>query len=486
MSAPLNEAALRELKASSTAVRLSAPASEATVMLPSHARAPIQLGVTHLGLGAFHRAHQAVVFDALLQGGDARWGVLGVAMRSTDIADGLKAQDGLYTLRIASAEGLRWQVVGAVQDTCVAAREPARVVAALADPAMRWITLTVTEKGYGAALADLMVDGLAARRAGGLGGLTIASCDNLSDNGRKLARLCIDTATRQDAALGRWIESACTFPNSMVDRIVPAATAQQRADAAAALGVDDSCALATEGFWEWVIEDRFVDPGDAGVLRAAGVNVVDDVKPFEEAKLRMLNGSHTAMALIGAVQGWPTIADGIAQPAVREFVHGFMTRMVMPHLARPGLPAYRDALLARFANPALHHKVHQIATDSSLKIPLRWLPTLQDALAAGQDVAPLALATAVWMRYLLGEDEQGRTYALSDPQAPGLQALARAHRGDAAATVQALLGVALIWGDTLPRNERFTAAVTQWLQVLQQDGVAAALARINAEQAARS
>ncbi|MDB5896364.1 MAG: mannitol dehydrogenase, partial [Rhodoferax sp.] len=412
--------------------------------------------------------------------GDPRWGVMGVAMRSTEVADGLKAQDGLYTLRIASADGLRWQVVGSVKDTCVAAREPARVVAALADPAMRWVTLTVTEKGYGSALADLLVDGLVARRASGLGGLTIASCDNLSDNGRKLARLCIDTAARNDAGLAQWIESACTFPNSMVDRIVPAATAQQRADAAAALGVDDACALATEGFWEWVVEDRFVDPGDADVLRAAGVNVGADVKPFEEAKLRMLNGSHTAMALMGAVQGWPTISDGIAQPAVREFVHGFMTRMVMPHLARPGLPAYRDALLARFANPALHHKVHQIATDSSLKIPLRWLPTLRDALAAGHDVAPLALAAAVWMRYLLGEDEQGRAYAISDPQAARLQTLAQAHRGDAAGSVGALLGVASVWGDTLPANAVFTTEVTRWLQVLQQDGVAAALAQLNA------
>ena len=374
---------------------------------------------------------------------------------------------------------MRWQVVGALLRTCVAAREPLQVVAAIAAPATRWITLTVTEKGYGPALADLLVQGLAARRNAGLGGLTVASCDNLSDNGRKLQRLCVDAAITQDAALADWITQHCAFPNSMVDRIVPAATAQQRTDAATALGVDDAGALATEAFTEWVIERRFADPTDADVLAAVGVTVVDDVKVFEEAKLRMLNGSHTAMALLGAVQGWPTIADGVAQPAVHTFIHGLMTHLVMPHLRRPALHAYRDALLARFANPALHHKVHQIATDSSLKIPLRWLPTITDNLAAGRSIEPLAFATAVWMRYLLAVDDTGQAYAISDPQSAPLQALAQQHRGDAAGTVQALLGVDSIWGNRLPADPRWTARVTYWLERIQADGTAAALAELN-------
>ena len=446
---------------------------------PTYDRATAHIGVVHLGLGAFHRAHQAIVFDALLQGGDTRWGVLGVAMRSTELADALAAQDGLYAVQIASAEGVRWQVVGALLRTCVAAREPLQVVAAIAAPATRWITLTVTEKGYGPALADLLVQGLAARRNAGLGGLTVASCDNLSDNGRKLQRLCVDAAITQDAALADWITQHCAFPNSMVDRIVPAATAQQRTDAATALGVDDAGALATEAFTEWVIERRFADPTDADVLAAVGVTVVDDVKVFDEAKLRMHNGSHTAMALLGAVQGWPTIADGVAQPAVHTFIHGLMTHLVMPHLRRPALHAYRDALLARFANPALHHKVHQIATDSSLKIPLRWLPTITDNLAAGRSIEPLAFATAVWMRYLLAVDDTGQAYAISDPQSAPLQALAQQHRGDAAGTVQALLGVDSIWGNRLPADPRWTARVTYWLERIQADGTGTALAELN-------
>jgi fructuronate reductase len=470
---PLNAASLADLIAAAPA---NANAAAPLPVFPRYDRAKAQIGVVHLGLGAFHRAHQAMVFDALLQGGDARWGVLGVAMRSTELADALAAQDGLYAVQVASAEGVCWQVVGSIVKTCVAAREPQQVIDAMAAPETRWITLTVTEKGYGPALAALLVQGLAARRTKGLGGLTIASCDNLSDNGRKLQRLVLDAAQPD---LAGWIEAECAFPSSMVDRIVPAATAQQQSNAAAALGVTDACALATEGFTEWVVENRFKDPSDADVLRAVGVNVVDDVKLFEEAKLRMLNGSHTAMALLGAVQGWPMIADGVARPAVHQYVFDFMTKMVMPHLKRPGLSAYRDALLARFANPGLNHKVHQIATDSSLKIPLRWLPTLQDNLAAGQGVEPLAFATAVWMRFLQGVDETGMAYAISDPQAASLQAIARQHQGDVPETVKALLGVASIWGKDLPQDTRFTTRVAHWLARIQADGSDVALAELN-------
>ena len=367
------------------------------------------VGVVHLGLGAFHRAHQALVFDALLQRGDARWGVLGVSMRNPAVADALAAQEGLYAVQIASAAGVHWQVSGAIWQTCVAAREPTQVVAALAAPGTRWVTLTVTEKGYGPTLADLLVPGLAARHAAGLGGLTIASCDNLSNNGRRLQALCVNAAQAANPVLADWINTQCAFPNSMVDRIVPATTAERLAAAAEALGVEDRAALGTEAFWEWVIERRFVDDSDGDVLATAGVTVALDVTPFEEAKLRMLNGSHTAMACMGAVAGWPVISDCIAQPAVHQFIHALMTHEVGPQLARPDWPAHRDALLQRFANPALQHSVHQIATDSSQKIPQRWPPSVLVALRSGMPVERLAFAAAAWMRYLRGSDEQGPT-----------------------------------------------------------------------------
>lgn len=438
-------------------------------------------GVVHLGLGAFHRAHQALVFDALLQRGDARWGVFGVAMRSSVLADSLQVQDGLYAVQVASSAGSPWQVGGAIWQTAVAAREPTQVINAIAAPSTRWLTLTVTEKGYGPELAQLIVQGLAARQAMGLPGLTIASCDNLVGNGRQLQALCLAAAPQLSPALADWINSACAFPNSMVDRIVPAATPQRLAAARAALGVADEAALGTEAFWEWVIERRFADDTDGDILASVGVTVVDDVAPFEDAKLRLLNGSHTAMACMGAVAGWPVIGECITQPAVRHFIHGLMTQEVGPQLARPDWPAYRDALLARFANPSLQHSVHQIATDSSQKIPQRWPPSVRGALRAGLPVERLAFAAAAWMRYVRGSDEQGRTYAMSDPLAGKLQALALAHAGDAAASARALGSLTAIWGEVLPQDARWLALVTRSLDAIQRLGVLAALAQLQAE-----
>lgn len=454
-------------------------------LLPAGVKAPRYLrptdgfGVVHLGLGAFHRAHQAMVFDQLLRQGDARWGVLGVAMRSTELAHALAAQDGLYAVQVASESGIQWAVPGAVFATAVAAQERERVVAALAAPSTRWLTLTVTEKGYAPALASLIVDGLAARRAAGHAGLTIASCDNLRGNGKRLKALCLATARDTDPALAGWIETRCVFPDSMVDRIVPACTPEQLAAAHAALGLRDAAALGTEAFWEWVIEDHFADPLDAQVLRQAGVRVTHDVAAYEDAKLRMLNGSHTAMACMGAVAGLPHVADCVAHPEVRRFVDGLMTHEIGPHLARSDWPAYRDALLQRFANPQLRHRVHQIAMDCSQKIPQRWPASITAQLRHGQPAERFAFAAAAWMRYCLGRDDQGNAYALSDPMGEQLQALAQRHAGDAAATAKALGTIPAIWGDELPGREDWLQRVAHWLDRINTQGLLTALATLN-------
>ncbi|MDP1566489.1 MAG: mannitol dehydrogenase family protein, partial [Polaromonas sp.] len=317
-----------------------------------------------------------------------------------------------------------------------------------------------------------------ARHAAGRPGLTIASCDNLQGNGRQLQALCVAAARQLSPSLADWVERACAFPNSMVDRIVPAATPRRLAAAREALGVLDEAALGTEAFWEWVIERRFADASDAEALAAAGVTVVDEVAPFEDAKLRLLNGSHSVMACMGAVAGWPVTGDCITQPAVHRFIYGLMTHEVGPQLSRPDWPAYRDALLARFANPALQHSVHQIATDSSQKIPQRWPPSVLGALRAGLRVQRLAFAAAAWMRYLRGSDESGNPYAMNDPMAAGLQALALAHAGDAAASVQALGTLPAIWGEVLPKDERWLALVTRDLDAIQRLGVLGALLRL--------
>ncbi len=447
------------------------------IQVPSYARTGAP-GVLHLGLGAFHRAHQALVFDALLQAGDLRWGVLGVAMHNPAVADTLAAQDGLYVVQIADHVSTRWQVPGAILGTCVAARERHLVAQAISAAQTRWITLTVTEKGYTPALADLIVEGLAARQQAGLGGLTLASCDNLSHNGDKLKALCLQSAQKQ-ANMPHWIESCCVFPNSMVDRIVPASTPLRRAAAADALGCEDGAALGTEGFWEWVIEDRFCDPGDAACLRQAGVNVVTDVAPFEDAKLRLLNASHSAMACIGAVAGLHVISDGIQNPDIHTFIHDLMTQEVGPQLRRTDWAEYRDALLTRFANPSLQHSVHQIATDSSQKIPQRWVPSVLGAFEKNLSFERLAFAAAAWIRYLRGVDDGNVAYAVNDPMASSLQKIATACGADANQATQVLARLIPIWGEVLPGHRAWVKLIARWLDCINHTGILAALSELN-------
>ena len=255
----------------------------ADIHTPIYDRRRYAPGVVHLGLGAFHRAHQAMVFDHLLSTGDTRWGIHGVGMTRPDLVNLLRAQDGLYAVRVADGNGVKWQVPGALWRMNVAATERETVVQAIAAPATRWVTLTVTEKGYTPALGQLLLDGLRLRQQIGLSGITVASCDNLQGNGHKLLALVKSAATPQDAALLRWLDTHCAFPCSMVDRIVPAATAEVLAAASQALGLRDDASLSTEGFWEWVIEDRFADPSDAALLQSAGVRVTSDVHSYEEA-----------------------------------------------------------------------------------------------------------------------------------------------------------------------------------------------------------
>lgn len=454
-----------------------------TIQMPSYDRTAHAPGVVHLGLGAFHRAHQAMVFDQLLAVGDTRWGIHGVGMTRPDLVTQLRAQDGLYAVRVADGQGVRWQVPGALWRTNVAATERDAVVQAIAAPTTRWVTLTVTEKGYTPALGQLLLDGLRLRQQKGLPGVTVASCDNLQGNGHKLLALVKTATTEQDAELLRWLDAHCAFPCSMVDRIVPAATPEVMAAAQEALGLQDQCALSTEGFWEWVIEDRFADPADAAILQSAGVRVTGDVHSYEEAKLRMLNGSHTAMALMGAITGRPYIANCIGESHIRTFVHQLMGREVAPHLSRSDWADYRDALIARFGNPYLKHSVHQIATDSSQKIPQRWPPSVLGQIAQGASFEHHALAAAVFVRYTLAVDENGQAYTLNDPQAVSLMAMGAAQRTEPKACVRALLAREDLWGKALPSNAAWTARVTHWHQQVLQHGVDAAIQQLLAAQA---
>jgi fructuronate reductase len=359
------------------------------------------------------------------------------------------------------------------------------VVDALGAAHTRWLTLTVTEKAYTRALADLLLDGLQRRREAGLPGLTIASCDNLSHNGTRLRSLCLETAqTRGDTALAHWVADTCRFPNIMVDRIVPASTPARLAAAHDALGVRDACALGTEDFWEWVIEGQAIEADDAALLASAGVKVVDDVAVYEQAKLGLLNGSHSAIAYCGAVAGLPDVASCIGEPDFAHFIHALMGQEVAPHVRRPDWQDYRSALLLRFANLELHHSVHQIANDGSQKISQRWVPSILAQRQRGSSIEHMALATAAWCRFLRGVDERNQAYTVHDPMAPLLQAFAQRHAGDAAATTTALLELPAIWSEALVSDRLWRQRVTHWLTAINHHGVRAAMAQLRTQDSA--
>lgn len=435
-------------------------------------------GVIHLGLGAFHRAHQALVFDALRRSHGGQWSVLAFSMREPRVAEQLAGNRFRYHVRMGDAQATRWLACHGITQTAVLARDPLHLVRSMATPQARWVTLTVTEKGYTNALAALLMAGLRERWRAGLGGLTLASCDNLHNNGRHLRKLC-ERACEGEPVLWQWIQANCTFPNSMVDRIVPATTPELVEDCRRAVGIADPVAVATETFWEWVLEDRLAHPGDADVLRAAGVQVVDDVAPFEVAKLNLLNGSHSALACLGALLGIDTVDQVVAQNDLRDWIEALMLEDLGPGLQRQDWPTYAQALLRRFANPTLGHRTHQICNDLSQKIPQRWQAPILRARAMGRIPQHLALAAALAMRYWQGKRESGVAYSMQDPQASEVHRLALLHAGDVDATVESLGRLPSLWGEDLTRDRAWLEAVKCSLQSIRDKGVRASLNQLN-------
>lgn len=434
-------------------------------------------GVVHLGLGGFHRAHQAVVFDRLLGQGDPRWAVVGVGMTRPDLVKQLAMQDGLYALHVQSAQGAHWQVPGALVAWEVAISHSDAVIERMAAGHTRWVTITVTEKGYGPVLFDLLLAGLSLRRRQGMNGITVASCDNLISNGDRL-RTALQTRAlaRGQKSLWTWIERHCAFPCSLVDRIVPATSLDGIALCQRELGVRDETVLETEAFGQWVIENHFADPTDARSLAAWGVDVTDRVWVYEQAKLGMLNGSHTALAMVGLVAGIETIGQAMAVKPIRAFIDRFMMREVAPHMARQDCAGYRDQLMARFDNPHLRHRLAQIAKDTSQKISPRWLPTLRAARAAGSDLSCMAFAAAAFVHWCSAIDERGQSYAIDDPMQHQLGALVRDHT-DLADRARALLGVPEIWAE-LSQDSVWISKVIHQARTIASIGIVSALSAL--------
>ena len=428
-------------------MRLSAQTPlPASVQAPGYDRAAQAAGIVHIGIGAFHRAHQAVYTDDAMAAGERDWGIIGVSLRSGDVAAQLTPQDGLYTVSTRSAAGTELRLIGAVQRVLVAADDPQAVIDAIAAPTTHIVSFTVTEKGYLRA-ADGSLDlaaakgasslyrfvgaALAARHAAGLPGLTLLSCDNLANNGAVLRRLIRQYLASEHPGLVDWFDAECRCPATMIDRIVPATTDADRAAIEAELGVRDEGAVVTEGFSQWVIEDDFA--GLRPRWEAVGAELVADVAPYETAKLRMLNGAHSALAYIGLGKGHDFVHQAIADPQIRPVIERLMRDEAAPTIdAAPGqdLSAYADALLDRFANPALHHRLIQIAMDGSQKIPQRWLETLAWHQKREGRCPSLEAAIDAWIAFLAGG-----THPVDDPLADRLRAAVAG--GDA---MQALFG----------------------------------------------
>jgi fructuronate reductase len=387
------------------------------VARPAYDRAAQAAGIVHFGIGAFHRAHQAWYTDLAMNAGDRDWGIIGVSLRSAGVADQLNPQDGLYTVTENAADGQATRVVGAVQAVLVADQQAEAVIAAVAHPATRIISLTITEKGYCRA-ADGSLDpqlagpgsvyrfiaaGLRRRHDRGLPGVTLLCCDNLANNGRQLDLLMRAYLDRHDPALLPWFTSACACPSTMVDRIVPATTEADLAATSARLGLSDYGAVMTERFSQWVIEDRFAGPRPC--WDKVGAQIVADVAPYETAKLRMLNGAHSALAYIGLSRGHSYVHEAMADPEIRPLIDQLMLEEAMPTIARPDnldLAVYASALRQRFENPALQHRLIQIGMDGSQKIPQRWCETLAANLAMGRACPAIRRAIDAWILHLRG------------------------------------------------------------------------------------
>ncbi|MCC5973389.1 MAG: mannitol dehydrogenase family protein [Rubellimicrobium sp.] len=454
-------------------------------------------GIVHLGLGAFYRAFAAPMVAQAMAASGGDWGITGVSLKSATTRDALEPQGWAYTSVTLGPEGAEARVIEVLNDVLVAPEDPARVLAAMADPGVRIVTLTVTEKGYchNPATGRLNPDhpdiahdlahplpgsapgylgrARALRHAAGTPPFAVLTCDNLPENGRLVRGIVLDLAARIDPALAAWIEAEGRFPATMVDRITPATTADDIAMVARLTGRHDAAPVLHEPFRQWAVEDDFVG-GARPDLGAAGAELVADVTAHEHMKLRMLNGTHSSLAYLGYLAGHETIAEVMADPPFAAFAARLWSEIMPAVEAPPGvrLADYAAALAARYANPAIRHRTWQIAMDGSQKLPQRILGTLEANLAADRPSPGLCLALAGWMRYVGGVDEGGQPIEVKDPLAERLRALADA-TPDPAARVAALLAVEEVFPRTLAGQLK--APVTAAAETLWHRGARAAL-----------
>ena len=490
--------------------RLSAEmlgSTRAAVELPRYPRNETGIGHVHLGVGAFMRAHIAVYNDEAMNIAGGNWSIAGVSLRNATVRDQLRPQDCLYNVAVCDSAAVYYRLIGSIKSIDVAPDNTDRIVGLIADPAVSVVTLTVTEKGYGLTpdsgaldtqlgeiahdLASLqrpqstlgfLVAGLIRRRDQGAGPITIISCDNLPRNSTRLRQALLEFVDLACTDIQGWLDENVRFPETMVDRIVPATTHDDLKDAEAGIGLSDAALVRTEPFTQWVIENDFAGPRPA--WDKAGALFVDSVEPYELAKLRLLNGAHSALAYLGYLGGHSFIHEAMADSKYAAYVRYMMTNEISPVTPQPeGMQHanYVDALLARFRNTSLRHRTAQIAMDGSQKLPQRLLNTIRAQLHCGGPIAGLSLAVAAWMRYALGRDEHGRSIDVQDPLATRFADIATRTHDDADETARCFLQIRSVFGDDLIDEPRFTSLVVEHLANLMQHGAANTVAMFSAQ-----
>ena len=467
------------------------------VARPAYALEHLRHGIVHIGVGGFHRAHQAAYTDALMNTGEGLdWAICGVGLREEDRAmrDALAGQDHLFTLfELGDQPDTEVRVIGALRDMLISADGIEPVLTKLADPSTRIVSLTITEGGYciddstGEFRTDLPVvqhdlahpqspqgtfgvlcEALQRRRDAGTGPFTVMSCDNLPHNGAVARKALLAFARLRDPALADWIAEHVSFPNAMVDRITPMTSAAHTRQLAEQHGIEDAWPVVCEPFLQWVLEDDFVAGRPA--WERVGVQFTDDVTPYEAMKIKLLNGSHLALTYLGFLQGYRFVHETLADPLLRRYMRTFMDEDVTPQLAPvPGidLEAYKDSLTERFSNRAIADQLERVCSDGSSKFPKFIVPTANQLIAMGQPLDRVALVVAAWALYLGGVDERGERYRIPDPRAADCQARV-AQRDGLAARV---LGDETIFGTAIPASKPFVAAFERQYDSLRNHGV---------------
>ena len=477
------------------------------IALPAYASADTRQGIAHIGVGGFHRAHQAFYTDALMNTGQGLdWAICGIGLRPEDrnVRDALAGQDYLYTLfELGDTPDTETRIIASISGMLLAEDDPQALIDKLSSPDIRIVSLTITEGGYciddsnGQFMAHLpqiqhdlqhpdqpttvfgfLCAALARRRAAGTPAFTLMSCDNLPHNGAVTRKALLAFAAQLNGDLHDWIDRNVSFPNAMVDRITPMTSAAHRLKLADDKNIDDAWPVVCEPFVQWVLEDKFVSGRPA--WEQVGVQFTDDVTPYEEMKIKLLNGSHLALTYLGFLKGYRYVHETMNDPLFVAYIRAYMDLDVTPQLASvPGiaLEGYKDTLIERFSNQAIADQLERVCSDGSSKFPKFTVPTINRLIVDQGNLERASLVVAAWALYLKGVDETGNTYKIPDPRAAFCQALV----ADDVLITQRLLEVEEIFGLAIPRSAEFVAAFEQNLNNLRDLGVSGTLEKLLAK-----